>query len=133
MEEDWSPLSMSKALALGMDEASAKLAVQLQQEDVENFARPALTKPLPPCNKIEEDGAQSCIVCLVENVNVRLACGHAVLCDDCSCSIRNMESGITKCPLCRKYGNIVDSGIHLNLQSSYVDPTSMVTCDGCEV
>ncbi len=137
------PLSLSSALALGMDEASAKLAVQLQQQDLGRLDRPIIMDSIPNCepkkvadedtSETQNHGAQNCIVCLVEDVHVRLACGHAVLCEECSLSIRNMEAGATKCPLCRKYGSIVDSGAHINLQESYVDPTKITKCDGCKV
>ena len=134
------PLSMSSALALGMDEESAKLAIQLQMQDLGLVDRPTLADSIPACIARVADGvqdqgaaAQNCIVCLVENVHIRLACGHAVLCEECSLSIRNLDSGVTKCPLCRKYGSVVDCGSYLNMQESYVEPESLTRCDGCKV
>jgi hypothetical protein len=131
-------LTLSDALALGMDVESAKLTIRLQQEDIENVSNSSITQTLPACEPNNEDNSsaersQNCIVCLVENVNVRLGCGHAVLCTECTESIKNGESGMTKCPLCRSFGYIVDSGPHLNLQASYLEVSKMAACDGCKV
>jgi hypothetical protein len=131
-------LTLPDALALGMDVESAELAMRLQHEDMESLSNTAVIH-LPVCEPLVADNSstdrspQNCIVCLVENVNVRLGCGHAILCTECSESIKNGESGMTKCPLCRNFGFVVDSGPHLNLQPSYLELSKLTTCDGCKV
>jgi hypothetical protein len=132
-------LTLRDALALGMDLESAKLAIRMQQEDIESVSNTSLIQNLPACdlNVVHQnssaDRSQNCIVCLVEFVNLRLGCGHAVLCTECSDSIKSRESGMIKCPLCRSFGCIVDSGPHLNLQASYLELSKITTCDGCKV
>lgn len=131
-------LTLPDALALGMDVESAKLIIRMQQEDIENVSNTTIVQTLPACEPHSQDNSsadrsQNCIVCLVENVSVRLGCGHAVLCTECAESIKNGESGITKCPLCRSFGCIIDSGPHLNLQASYLEVSKLTACDGCKV
>lgn len=132
-------LTLSDALALGMDAESARLAMKLQQEDVQRLSNPTVIHPLPACSACVSDknstesSPQNCVVCLVENVYVRLGCGHAVLCTECSESLKKAGTGMTKCPVCRNIGPVVDSGPHLNLQPSFLEFPKLTTCDGCKV
>ena len=134
-----SPLTLSDALALGMDEGSAKLAMRLQQEDIQRLSTLSVMHQLPACNfgvsdqSSTESDLHNCAVCLKKKVYVRLGCGHAVLCTECSESLKKAGTGMTKCPVCRNIGRIVDSGPHLNLQPSFLEIPKLTTCDGCKV
>jgi hypothetical protein len=132
-------LTLSDALALGMDAESAALAMRLQLKDVQRLLNPSVIHSLPACNAGVSDKSSTessplvCVVCLVENVCVRLECGHAVLCTDCAESLKNAGKGMTKCPVCRNIGSVVDSGPHLNLQPFFLEFPKLTTCDGCKV
>ena len=55
----------------------------------------------PQENEKSADGSPqhtSCVVCLANAVSIRLSCGHAAFCSECSQSMPSVSE--LKCPLC---------------------------------
>eukprot|EP00299_Pterocystis_sp_00344_P015416 c7697_g1_i1.p1 GENE.c7697_g1_i1~~c7697_g1_i1.p1 ORF type:complete len:215 (-),score=38.48 c7697_g1_i1:535-1149(-) len=74
--------------------------------------------------EVEEQTKHTCIICLDRIVDIRLPCGHAVMCETC---LRELKHRSNKCPTCRvpfdKYFVLeADDDHHLVRSPSFINP-----------
>eukprot|EP00299_Pterocystis_sp_00344_P016313 c8185_g1_i1.p1 GENE.c8185_g1_i1~~c8185_g1_i1.p1 ORF type:complete len:250 (-),score=33.34 c8185_g1_i1:78-827(-) len=85
---------------------------------------------LEPEHHDVESGSHLCIVCVEKPIEIRLPCGHAVLCEDC---VKKLKETTTACPTCREVFQtyyVIDQTKPLHRESTFINPSDGVASFG---